>query len=343
MQESYTCTFPNQPEKARRGLPSGLFVSTSPFLRLLLAIVALLGFICPINAQTLGLYSITTEGKGYKQLFKFDPKIKLALSSKVPLSPVKLALSPDGSTLAISLIEEMHAKLFLIRLGNSTLKLEPLTDQSSADSAFPAFTRDGKNILFSRSNPDGGVDLYLMNTDGKNKTLFKLDASNGEYSADGSRVVFQRTVGLLRNKLFICDAADGSGEEPLTEGLNSWRPSFNPANATEIIFARVEKDKNPEIVTINTKRPGGPPRTLSTGFKGMIAAPFFGTPFTPDGQKIVFVAAEPPSRMTNLYTMTSDGSSIKRLTTAGAYTRFFEPAISPDGKVIYFLGEEVRH
>jgi Tol biopolymer transport system component len=319
------------------------------FRGVLLPIAVTMAFGCPVNAQILGLYSVGADGTGVKQLFKFDPKTTVTSKGLIG-SPTKLALSPDGSTLAVSLIEAMHPRLFLMRLGGSSLKLEPLTDQASADSQFPTFTRDGKKILFSGSPPGVGSNLYLINLDGTHKTLFKSDASHGEYNSDGSKVVF-----LRGNAIFICNA-DGSGEEALAGAgkLDAWRPSFNPVNGTEILFAGTDVknqavpdplDNKPLAVTIetvNTKHSGA--RILSAGFKGKIGF-IFATRFSPDGQKIVFVATEPSPKaaLTNLYVMNSEGSDIKKLTTAGAYTRFFEPVITPDGKKILFLGEEARH
>ncbi len=56
--------------------------------------------------------------------------------------------------------------------------------------------------------------------------------------------------------------------------------------------------------------------------------------FSPDGQKIVFIAAVGGNRG-NLYLMDKDGGNLTRLTTGPHYER--RPCFSPDGRRVYFI------
>jgi dipeptidyl aminopeptidase/acylaminoacyl peptidase len=308
---------------------------------LVFTILVLLVIECPANAQSYGLYTMSVDGASFKQITKFDAKVSTI---------TKVSFSPDGSTLVMSLIKEKHSKMLLIRTDGSNLK--ELTTENSADSALPVFTRDGKKILFSSPDLEGQVNLYLMNVDGTGKELFKRDASEGEYNSDGSKLIFQRmpTVNkpdeIPSSQIFICNA-DGSGDEALTNELHTWywRASFNPANPTEILVAALRTGKDFTIETVNTTHSGG--KTLFTSYQLQPAARF-----TPDGRQILYAAAErpfdltslgQPDRSINLYRINFDGSGAKKLTNADGYSGFAEPAISPDGKTIVFIGVELRH
>ena len=56
--------------------------------------------------------------------------------------------------------------------------------------------------------------------------------------------------------------------------------------------------------------------------------------FSPDGQKIVFIAATGGNRG-NLYLMDKDGANLTRLTSGPDWDR--RPCFSPDGQRVYFI------
>ena len=137
-----------------------------------------------------GIYAVGIDGTGYRQIKKFDAKVQ---------DITHLSFSPDGSAVAVSILQEKHLKIFLLKLDGSSFT--ELTNEDSLDSCVPTFTPDGKKILFTCLERDGGVSLYMMNADGSNKELFKKNAMEGELAADGSRVVFMRHVdGVFGNK-----------------------------------------------------------------------------------------------------------------------------------------------
>src|ERR1017187_10313842 len=212
----------------------------------------------------LRLHSVQTDGTGYKMLLKLDPK--LASQRKLGALPnPKLAINPAGSMLLVSLLEGAFGKLFVIRLNESALKAAAMTDETS-DPMDAVFSPDGKKIVFSSPDPAGGqAYLNQIDADGQNKRLFKRGAFSAEYSSDGSRIVFQRGDAIL-----VCNV-DGSGERVLMEmhTLLPFRPSFNPANANEVLFMKEDAGGIPVITTVSTV--DGNQRTLTTGLEDKIA------------------------------------------------------------------------
>jgi Tol biopolymer transport system component len=278
------------------------------------------------------------DGTGCKMLLKLDPK--LASQRKVGVLPnPKLVIDPAGSMLLASLFEGAFGKLLVIKLNDSALKAAAITDETS-DPMDAVFLPDGKKIMFSSPDPadDGQVYLNQIDADGQNKKLFKRDAFSAEYSSDGSRILFERG-----NAILVCNA-DGSAERVVLELHTSsrlrypFRPSFNPANANEIIFMGGDAGGIPVITTVSTV--DGSQRTLTTGLEDKIV-PLFASRFTPDGRKVIFSVLGTEKRA-DLYVANADGGAARKLTEAAGYQQFFEPAVSPVGTTIYFLAEEAR-
>ena len=91
-----------------------------------------------------------------------------------------------------------------------------LTDTAAPESADPAFSPDGTQIVFEQF---AGADpeIWVMNADGTGQvqltdnTQIDIDPS---FSPDGQKIVFSRTGGSL-GRIFVMDA-DGENQGPLT-------------------------------------------------------------------------------------------------------------------------------
>jgi dipeptidyl aminopeptidase/acylaminoacyl peptidase len=82
------------------------------------------------------------------------------------LNPRALAWSPEGDLIAFARVTGTYLdEIWTVRPDGS--ELHRVTDQADASSGRLAFSPDGRLILFSGRNPDGGVDLQVVPADGR--------------------------------------------------------------------------------------------------------------------------------------------------------------------------------
>lgn len=194
------------------------------------ALLMILTVACDAGAQSWRLYRVNTDGSGLYVIAKFGPN-----TSGVN----KLAFSPDGVYLLISLAQEGHDRILLAKLGGSSL--QELKSETSTDSSEAFFTSDGKDIVFWSSDFNGHEGFYTMAADGTaKKILFPVGQSEyaseiktAQFNAKLTKRTFTRfvdttpplmTIGGIsipnlaalkgHHEIIISDA-DGSGEKIL--------------------------------------------------------------------------------------------------------------------------------
>jgi TolB protein len=128
-------------------------------------------------------------------------------------------------------------KIYEANLDGSELRL--LSDAPGYN-AEGSFSPDGTQIVFC-SNRDGHLELYIMDSEGKNtrKLTNAPNCYNGGpfFSPDGMRVIFRSDRKKKDQlQLFVINA-DGTGERQLTdnEGVN-WGPYWHP-DGKHIIYS----------------------------------------------------------------------------------------------------------
>ncbi len=133
-----------------------------------------------------------------------------------------------------------HIKIYESDLHGGELKL--LTDAPGYN-AEGAYSPDGKQIVFC-SNRDGNLELYIMDSDGRN--VRKLTNAPGCYnggpffSPDGKRVIFRADRDKKDWLQIYVINADGTNERQLTktEGVN-WGPYWHP-DGKHIIYSAAD-------------------------------------------------------------------------------------------------------
>ncbi len=232
-----------------------------------------------------------------------------------------------------------------------------------SDAAFP-----GQNGLIAfGSDRDGDFEVFIMNADGSgltNLTNNVVDDGNPAWSADGSKIIFRRTV-AANPDIYVMNA-DGSGQTRLTtDPQGDGFPKFCPDG--RIVFVSDRDNGGGDIFIMNGDGSGQTNLTNDAAVADMPSC-------SPDGQKIAFKRLPLGSEISvmnldgtgemeitgasvndeeypdwspdnlqiivqsdaDIYKMNADGSSPTNLTNSGAVPFDGRPVYSPDSVKIAF-------
>ena len=201
---------------------------------------------------------------------------------------------------------------------------------SSAYEGSPAWSADGSRIAF-RSDRDGNAEVYLMNADGSTPVRLTADPAadyDPAFSPDGLRIAF--TSERDGNAEIYQMNADGTGLTRLTSTTGrDEAPDWSP-DGTRIVFTS-DRAGTTGIYVMNAD--GSGLTRLSSG-----PAADFQPAWSPDGTSIAFSRLVGCSYNVcdyDLYLVSADGSSVRRLTSHWAYAEV-HPTWSPDGRWIAY-------
>ncbi|MBI3450907.1 MAG: PD40 domain-containing protein [Acidobacteria bacterium] len=166
--------------------------------------------------------------KGFTNEYEF-------ISTEVFEGKTDLAWSPDGDLLAFFVRKENRRRLLIINAltGHEVrnIEIEPV------DPASPAFSPDGKKILFA-GNLGGVVDIFELDLESghmRNMTDDEYYDANPSYSSDGKTMLYNRRVDAWW-KVFTLDVEDPTRKTQLTFGQSSEiTPSFS-RDGTKIYY-----------------------------------------------------------------------------------------------------------
>jgi Tol biopolymer transport system component len=251
--------------------------------------------------------------------------------------------------------------------GSAPLGSRPTPMSTGTPSAL-ASTHSAPAHLSGRIAFDNHEDVWTINADGTDLTrlthspAFEFDPS---WSPDGTQIAYRSDRGD-ESKIWVMNA-DGTGQRRLTAGLS---PAWSP-DGSSIAYASPGHDPNPPLSGISIMNADGSgqhrvPNTdggeypswspdgkriafnsnlsgdhvmyiVNVDGSGLVDLSSVGegwqVDWSPDGGSILFTShRDHPDNYTDVYAMRPDGSDVKRLTDARAYT----PAWSPDGSHIVF-------
>jgi Tol biopolymer transport system component len=187
----------------------------------------------------------------------------------------------------------------------------------------PSWSPDGTQIAY-RSDRGDESEIWVMNADGTGQRRLTAGLSPA-WSPDGSSIAYA-SPGHDPNPplsgISIMNA-DGSGQHRVPNTDGGEYPSWSPDGKRIAFNSNLSGDHVMYIVDVD----GSNLVDLSSVGEG------WQVQWSPDGRSILFTShRDHPDNYTDVYVMRPDGSGVKRLTRARAYT----PAWSPDGSHIVF-------
>jgi Tol biopolymer transport system component len=155
-----------------------------------------------------------------------------------PLMPVCVDLGADAASPEPALVlASNRSGVFEIYVMNSDgSAIRRLTTNPGPD-VMPAWSPDGRRIVFASARDGSPRELYVMNADGSDQQrLTSLGNNPGwpDWSPDGTRIAFHAARGDGNFDLYIINA-DGSGLRRLTTTDSYLRPRWSP-DGTRLAF-----------------------------------------------------------------------------------------------------------
>ncbi|HVC95712.1 MAG TPA: hypothetical protein VND64_18605 [Pirellulales bacterium] len=161
----------------------------------------------------------TSAATGRSQIYVLDAvggkPMNLTNSANQEFQP---CWSPDGTKVVFTSSRDGNHEVYVMDAdGAGPLNLT----RNAAFDSDPAWSPNGKRILFG-SNRQDGIRLYVIDADGGNvHQLVDRDLGgwvNAAWSPDGRQVLFGGAQADGTRQIFVADADNGQGVEPLTEG-----------------------------------------------------------------------------------------------------------------------------
>ena len=179
----------------------------------------------------------------------------------------------------------------------------------------------GRNGIYSvRASDGGGLVRITSNPDGGDIP--------GDYSPDGTRLVFERFDDDVPTGMFVVGIADdgaGSGEprqltpEAMLLDDTGHAGRWSPDGQRILFVARESEDHHKAIWVVDAD--GGSPEQLpiAPGCGGPLGEPdsygCYSPGWSPDGDQIVFTRSEPDGSNESIWIVNADGSGLVQVTT----------------------------
>jgi Tol biopolymer transport system component len=200
----------------------------------------------------------------------------------------------------------------------------PPNDGSGLDDG-PAFTPDGRSIVFTRCCPKrSGYGLWRVDVDGTHLRVVTRELAGGPHvdrpsdnlpqvSPDGTRIAYHRNVVTCSdpddcgNRIVVANIHGGHRVQLTDPSINAQIPNWSP-DSKQIVFEMYPPDGGAEVGIVNADGTGFTQLTFGNG-----ETYNFAPSFSPDGTKIIF-SRFPSTGGVDLFTMNPDGSGISKVT-----------------------------
>ena len=190
----------------------------------------------------------------------------------------------------------------------------------------PSWSPDGDRIAFVSARDKRGLNIHVMDADGRNLMGLTKESSNTEpaWSPDGTKIAFIRAKGGTH--VWVMDA-DGGNQMQLTHLGSNYNPSWSP-DGVRIAFVTRKRHGGPEIYVIDRNGNNEERLTHDLEKKGHPS-------WSPDGQ---WIAHESLHRGdgSQIFVVRTDGSGHRKQLTRKLPHKE-RPAWSPDGGWIAYV------
>jgi TolB protein len=186
---------------------------------------------------------------------------------------------------------------------------------------------DGRRIVLSRLLPGNLGSNWIVSVDGSGAEEFSRVEREGitgtlAPSPDGKTIFFSKAVGGYQ-QVFALDLASRRSVQ-LTDSPDT---KFDLASSPDGRWLAVAANKDGVTQLFRMPAAGGPLQQLTTGYERM-RHPFY----SPDGK---WIYIQPSHR--NIYRVPAEGGRLEQVTRFAEAGLFLEePAISPDGRYLYY-------
>jgi TolB protein len=261
------------------------------------------------------------------------------------LNVSQISVSADGRRLAYAVFSQSSNVWSVpIPAGEASLvsRAEPVTRGSQVIENF-SLSPDGRWLAFD-SDRGGTSQIYRMPLGGGDVEQLTSGAAAAfvpQFSPDGREIAYHSFVDGVR-QIFVIPAEGGSPTQITTGSEGFWAPRWSPDGRTlSIVKSPLTPEREVDLVTRDAAGRWGKPRTLLKG--GSLS------PWSPDGRMVASCTGGFGRPMALEIDVVSSG---ERRVLAGQRSRsgvapigpYICPAAwAPDGKELYFLGENTDH
>ncbi len=258
------------------------------------------GFRIAFSPQYDIAYTSAESGNPDIYLIELNGKSKLQLTD-YPLRDGYAANSPDGKSIVFYAYYDGHKTWSIHIMNRDGSNRKRLTAKKNVWDSAPAWSADGKQIIFSRKE-EGIYKIMVMNPDGSNLHQLNIPFGlNPGFTKDG-RVLYS-THWEENGEICIANI-DGTNVIQLTNNNSAdGHPKMSP-DGKQIVFYS-ERDGNKELYIMDYD---GKNKTRLT----KNAAADWSPAWSPDSSRIAFDSMRDGNY--EIYVMQRDGSSLKRIT-----------------------------